>query len=179
MEKLRLIVAALGVAAALAGCVFSQNEYIENADFSLALPAFDKAAKPLALGVFQNLSGSDTRYLCRRGDGRMARHEYLRWMMSPELLLQRCMYGAFSVDPYGAEDMPRVGCLVYRFEFDEAAAAAKFSAEFFIERAGKRQVIRVDESEPLKGELTGASGAAAMSACVDRGFAKLKGALKK
>ena len=46
MEKLRLIVAALGVAAALAGCVFSQNEYIENADFSLALPAFDKAAKP-------------------------------------------------------------------------------------------------------------------------------------
>ena len=89
MEKLRLIVAALGVAAALAGCVFSQNEYIENSDFSLTLPEFDKASGPLALGVFQNLSGSDTRYLCRRADGRMARHEYLRWMMPPELLLQR------------------------------------------------------------------------------------------
>ena len=179
MKKTSLILAAAGVAAAVAGCVFSQNEYIENVDFALTMPAYDKTVKPVALGVFQNLSGADKRYLCRSRDGRMTKREYLRWMMSPELLLQRSMYGAFTVDPFGGDKAPRIGCVLYRFEFDEADAAAKFSAEFFVERDGKRQVIRVDESEPLKGELTGASGAAAMSVCVERAFNVLKGALGK
>ena len=179
MNKFRLIFAAVGIAAAVAGCVFSQNAYIENSDFDLALPAFDKTVKSVTLGVFQNLSGADSRYLCRRVDGQMVKQEYLRWTMSPELLLQRCMYGAFAVDPYGNENLQRVGCLLYRFEFDEKTAAAKFSAEFFIERGGKRRVIRVDETEPVKGSLSGASGAAAMSVCVDRAFAVLKEALRK
>ena len=179
MNNLRLIFAAVGVAAVVAGCVFSQNAYIENSDFDLALPAFDKSAGMMTIGVFQNLSGADSRYLCRRSDGQMIKREYLRWVMAPELLLQRRMYGAFTVDPYGAEKLPRIGCTLLRFEFDEGAAAAKFSAEFFIEREGKRRIIRVDESEPLKGTFTGASGAAAMSACVDRAMNVLKGALKK
>ena len=179
MSKFNLVLAALGVAAAVAGCVFSQNAYIENSDFDLAMPAFDKAVKPVTLGVFQNLSGADSRYLCRNSDGRMVKREYLRWMMAPELLLQRCAFSAFTVDPYGEDKSQRIGCVLYRFEFDETAAAAKFSAEFFIEHDGKRRVIRVDESEPLKGELTGASGAAAMSVCVERAFNELKGALKK
>ena len=179
MNKLSLVLAALGVAAVVAGCVFSQNAYIENSDFDLALPAFDKSAGTMTLGVFQNLSGADSRYLFRQRDGQLVKREYLRWVMAPELLLQRGMYGAFTVDPYGSEKLPRVGCTLFRFEFDESGAAAKFSAEFFIEREGKRQVVRVDESEPLKGELTGASGAAAMSACVLRAMNELKGALKK
>ena len=68
---------------------------------------------------------------------------------------------------------------MYRFEFDESAAAAKLSAEFFIERGKNRQVVRVDASEPVKGALTGESGAAAMTACVDRAFVTLREALKK
>ena len=179
MREFRLILAAAGVAVVVAGCVFSQNTYIENSDFDLTLPAFEKSAGPMTLGVFQNLSGADSRYLCRHRDGRMIKQEYLRWLMAPELLLQRCMYGAFTIDPFGAEALPRIGCTIFRFEFDESTETAKFSAEFFIERKGNRQVIRVDESEPLKGELTGASGAVAMSACVNRAVNELKGALKK
>ena len=179
MNKLGLCLVAAGVAAVVAGCVFSQNAYIENSEFELALPAFDRSVKPVTLGVFQNLSGADSRYLCRRRDGQMVKREYQRWMMSPELLLQRCIYSAFTVDPHEVGKLPRIGCLLYRFEFDESGSAAKFSAEFFIDRGGERRVVRVDCSEPLKGELTGASGAAAMSACVGRALSELKGALKK
>ena len=181
MNKSRMFLAALaaGMVFAVTGCIFSQNAYIESSEYDLALPRFEKTAVPVSLGVFQNLSGADSRYLCHRSDGQMIKREYLRWMLSPELLLQRCMYGAFTVDPYGDAEQPRIGCLLYRFEFAEAPGAAKVSAEFFIERDGKRRVVRVDETEPLKGELTGASGAAAMNACVGRAFAKLNGALKK
>lgn len=179
LKRSRMFLAAAGIAVAVSGCVFSQNTYIENIDFDLALPAFDGSAGAVKLGVFQNLSGADSRYLCRRRDGQMAKREYLRWMLAPELLLQRCIYSAFTVDPYSTGDLPQIGCMLYRFEFDENENAAKLSAEFFIERGGKRRVIRVDESEPLKGELTGASGAAAMSACVNRALNGLKGELKK
>ena len=178
-SRMFLAAAAVGTVLAVTGCIFSQNAYIESSEFDLSLPGFDKAATPVALGVFQNFSGSDRRYLCRRRDGQMVKEEYLRWLMAPELLLQRCMYGAFSVDPEGADKLPRVSCLLYRFEFDESAAAAKLSAEFFIERGKNRQVVRVDASEPVKGALTGESGAAAMNACVDRAFVTLREALKK
>ena len=181
MNKSRLFLAAVavGMVFAVTGCIFSQNAYIESSEFDLSLPDFEKAAAPVSLGVFQNLSGADRRYLCRRKDGQMVKEEYLRWLMSPELLLQRCMYGAFSVDPEAADKLPRVSCFLYRFEFDESAGAAKFSAEFLIERGEKRQRVKVDVSEPLKGRLTGASGATAMNVCVGRAFAELKGALKK
>lgn len=175
-----LAAASVGMVFAVAGCIFSQNAYIENSEFDLALPAFDKSATQITLGVFQNLSGSDRRYLRRRRDGQMVKEEYLRWLMAPELMLQRCMYGAFSVDPEGAADqLPRVSCHLYRFEFDDNTVAAKLSAEFFIEREGKRQVVRVDVSAPVNGELTGESGAAAMNACAGRAFAELRKALKK
>ena len=181
MNKSRLFLAAVAASLvfAVTGCIFSQNAYIESSEFDLSLPKFEKTVAPVSLGVFQNLSGADSRYLVRQRDGQLVKREYLRWVMAPELLLQRGMYGAFTVDPYGDAAQPRIGCLLYRFEFDEGAGAAKFSAEFFIELDGKRRVIRVDETELLKGQLTGASGAAAMNACVGRAFAKLSGALKK
>ena len=51
------------------GCVFTPNAYVENAEFDLELPKRIQSP-PIRIGVFKNLSGSDRRFLLRRGEVR-------------------------------------------------------------------------------------------------------------
>ena len=176
--KRNWLVAALAAAVfAGGGCIFWPNEYVETADYDIVLAT--GGTRRIALGVFRNFSGADRRFLCRNKDGRMIPLEYHRWLMSPELMLQRGMYDKFSIDPRNDAAIPRVSCDLYRFEFDDARATARFAAEFCIEHKGEAKVIRVDLSEPVTGEFPGRAGADAMSACIAKALAELDGALKK
>ena len=121
MMKKLLTVGLAALALLGSGCIFSRNDYVENAEFDLELPK--RKSGELRIGVFKNLSGSDRRFLMRRGDGQVVPLEYLRWRLSPELLLQRCIYGAFEVKADNAEKVSRLNAVIYRFEFDEGADA--------------------------------------------------------
>ena len=162
------------------GCVFTPNAYVENAEFDLELPKRIQSP-PIRIGVFKNLSGSDRRFLLRRGDGQVVSLEYQRWRLSPELMLMRCMYGAFQVAAQESEEKVQVNAVIYRFEFDERGNAACLAADFVFpgDPAG-RPAVRVDVSVPVGGsEDIGAARAAAMSGCARLAVEKLAGALNR
>lgn len=160
------------------GCVFTPNTYVENSEFDLKLPKQVKSA-PIRLGVFKNLSGADQRFMVRRGDGRVVSLEYQRWRLSPELMLMRCMYGAFNVAAQNADGVPQVNAVIYRFEFDENAA--RLAVDFTIAVASIAAVgptVRVNVAVPVKASGDSAAArAAAMSECVGLAVDKLAGAL--
>ena len=171
-----------------AGCVFSRNDYVENAEFDLELPK--PVGGKVRIGVFRNLSGSDRRVLVRRGDGQVVPLEYQRWRLSPELLLQRCIYSAFEVAPENAEGVSRLNATVYRFEFDERANKARLAVDFQIpdfrtptsaEYDRERPyplTVRVDVAVPVKdSDDLGAARAAAMSECARLAVEKLASAM--
>ena len=173
-----------------AGCIFSRNDYVENAEFDLELPKRQCGA--LRLGVFKNLSGSDRRFLMRRGDGQVVPLEYLRWRLSPELLLQRCIYGAFEVKADNAEKVSRLNAVIYRFEFDERDNKAHLAVDFMIPdfRAPvsielpsdytRPVTVRVDVAAPVRtGDDLGAVRAAAMSECARLAVEKLSAAMNE
>lgn len=177
---------AIGAAALMllgSGCVFSRNDYVENAEFDLELPK--RHVEQFRVGVFRNLSGSDRRVLVRRGDGQVVPLEYQRWRLSPELLLQRCIYGAFDIVPDNVKDAPRLNAVVYRFEFDERDNKAHLAVDFqipdFRDPASRETVrpspitIRVDVAVPVKdSDDLGAARAAAMSECARLAVEKIQ-----
>ena len=188
MMKKLLTVGLAALALLGAGCVFSRNDYVENAEFDLELPK--RQCGVLRLGVFKNLSGSDRRFLMRRGDGQVVPLEYLRWRLSPELLLQRCIYGAFEVKSDNAEKTSRLNAVIYRFEFDERDNKAHLAVDFQIpdfrapvsaEPASDYTspvTVRVDVAVPVKADDDlGAARAAAMSECARLAVEKLSDAM--
>ena len=166
------------------GCFFSRNDDVESEEFDLALPK-KTAGIALRVGVFKNLSGSDRRFLMRRDDGQVVSLEYQRWRLSPELLLQRCVYGAFDIAPDNDDSCPRLNAVVYRFEFDERENKACLAVDFLLPGvAGAAQsrprAVRADVAVPVKdsGDL-GAARAAAMSECARIAVEKIAAELKK
>ena len=160
-----------------AGCVFSRNDYVENAEFDLELPKQAENAPAVRVGVFKNLSGSDRRIMVRRGDGQVVPLEYQRWRMSPELLLQRCTYGAFQISEDNAS--PRLNATIYRFEFDERDNKAHLAVDFtLVHHSDAVQLVRVDVAVPVKdSDDLGAARAAAMSECARIAVGKLSAAM--
>ena len=177
MRKLVLAVLAAGTLLG-SGCVFMQNSYVENAEFDLELPKPAAPARRIRLGVFKNLSCSDRRFLTRGAEGELSPSEYLRWRMAPELLLQRCMYGAFTVESEGEAAAPLLNAVIYRFEFDARSRTAHLGVDFTLRRSGGGRVVRADVSEPVAKWDSGAARAAAMNRCAARAVAELAGALK-
>lgn len=186
MKKIGLAAISAVVAVLVGGCLFSQNTYIDSAEYDLALPkrVFDE---PVRIGVFKNLSGSDLRFLLRSGDGQVVPLEYCRWRLSPELLLQRCVYGAFNIAPDNDDARPRLNAVIYRFEFDERENKACLAVDFMLPNNGygtRRPTlplaVRADVAVPVRddGDL-GAARAAAMSECVRLAVEKLAAELRK
>ena len=188
--KKQLLAAGLAALALLgSGCIFSQNDYVENAEFDLELPK--RMPATVRIGVFKNLSGSDRRVLVRRSDGQVVPLEYQRWRLSPELLLQRCIYGAFDVAPDNAEGVPRLNAVVYRFEFDDRDKKAHLSVDFQIPDfrspvsaapaegdSSRALTVRCDHAVPVEaGGDPGAARAAAMSGCARLAVEKLNAAM--
>ena len=169
-----------------AGCVFSRNDYVENAEFDLDLQQRSDKTPAVRIGVFKNLSGSDRRFMVRRSDGQVVSLEYQRWRLEPELLLMRCIYGAFQVNGAEAEGTPRLNAVIYRFEFDERDGKAHLAVDFSMPdyrdpvsiAAAKSKpyprTVRGDFAVPVKksGDLA-AARAAAMSECAKLAVEKL------
>jgi len=182
----KLLVAALAAAAlAGSGCIFSKNAYVENSVFDLEPPKPVRKNTRVRLGVFTNLSGSERRFVVRRGDGQVLSQEYQRWRLTPDLLLKRCMYDAFLVSGGDADAIPQITAVIYRFEFDEKGNAARLSVDFTLNYSGVKSksgdtTVRADVAVPVKnsGDL-GAARAAAMSECVRLAVEKLAAELHK
>lgn len=185
----KLLAAGLAALALLgAGCIFSRNDYVENAEFDLELPK--RMLGRVRIGVFKNLSGSDRHMLVRRGDGQVVPLEYQRWRLPPELLLLRCIFAAIEVAPDKDNDAAKLNAVIYRFEFDERDGKAHFAVDFPIpnfrdpvsaEGAAVQPhpvTIRCDEAVAVKdsGDI-GAARAAAMSECARRALEKLSAAM--
>jgi len=173
------------------GCIFSCNDYVENAEFDLELPK--RMPGRVRIGVFKNLSGSDRHIQMRRGDGQVRSLEYQRWRLSPELLLTRCIFGAFEVAADKDDGAPRLNGVIYRFEFDERDNRAHLAVDFIIPdfrapvsataadgglAATRPVTVRCVVSAPVaKSGDVGAARAAAMSECARLAIEKLAAAL--
>ena len=183
-----LATVSIALAALAGGCLFGQNDYVENAEFDLALSKRMPVGVPVRVGVFKNLSGSDRRFLIRRGDGQVVPLEYQRWRLAPELLFQRCMYAAFNIAPDNDDSRVRLNAVIYRFEFDEREKQACLAVDFMLTnsydadaaRPAAARAVRAEVAVPVKdsGDL-GAARAAAMSECVRLAVEKLAKELAK
>lgn len=114
------------------GCMLTGPSYTDPVDYDLGIPAADSVKflpLPIRFGVFRNLSGSSRGFLVREGADRLASDEYNRWLLSPELLLQRRIRTQLR-DPIGTPLNVRLDASIYRFEFDRARHSANLSVEF-------------------------------------------------
>ena len=175
--KYRLVLWLL-TAAMFGGCALTRNAYVENTEFDLELPPRLSPASVLRVGAFKNLSGSDRRFMIRGKDGEICASEYLRWRMAPELMLQRCVYGAFTVQAGNDSAEPMLNAVIYCFEFDERDRSAHLGVDFSLTRSGDGRTVRAVVAEPVGDWESGAARAAAMGRCVRRAFSELNGALK-
>lgn len=187
MKKVLMLAVVFSVSLWTGGCVFTSNDYVENAEFDLELPKPVKSTE-IRLGVFKNLSGSDRRFLMRRGDGQVVPLEYQRWRMSPELMLMRCMYGCFTICSVEADGAPQLGAVLYRFEFDERDDKAHLAVDFLVsdlrapvshpEVTAHPETVRCDVAVPVKASNDlAAARAAAMSECARLAIEKLSSAM--
>ena len=187
MKKFLMSVSFASVLLATGGCIFTENPYVENAEFDLELPKLESKApqKPIRLGVFKNLSGSDRRFMVRRGDGQVMSLEYQRWRLSPEIMLMRCMYGVFQIRGQEAIDSPQVSVVIYRFEFDDRDGKAHLAADFMLTTPNSSSLrsaptVRVDVAVPVKGSGDPAAARAeAMSKCAELALSELAAGMAK
>lgn len=187
MKKVFLLAAMAAAVLAGGGCIFTRNSYVESAEYDLELPK--RGAGKVRIGVFSNISGSDRRFLMRKSDGQVLPLEYQRWRLSPELLLQRCIYGAFEIAPDNAEGVPRLNAVIYRFEFDERDGKAHLAVDFSLPEfrraasggssAAVPLAVRADVAVPVGKSGDGAARAAAMGQCAKIAVEKLAAEMRK
>lgn len=76
---------------------------------------------------FRNLSGADRRFLYRCQNNRMQSDEFSRWLLDPELLLERLLRS--QLDGAGHEEV-RVRCVITAFEIDTTRNIAVLAGDF-------------------------------------------------
>ncbi len=173
-------VLALPVLLASGGCSIFPEPAPPVPEYDFAPGAkLEPLAVPVRIGVIRNLSGSDRRFLFRQADNRMEANEFRRWLLSPDLLIERRLRADFSTFGEGAKGdalKPRDayvrfdGTLV-RFEFDAAGKRAELGMDYtlklYLDGALKRTVTGSRLfSVPVEGS-SAAAEAAAMSRAVD------------
>lgn len=174
-------IAAMLTAAALlaaAGCALMGPEYVEPAEYDLADPV--EGARPMAamvrFGVFRNVSGADRRFLIRAEDDRMLTDEYNRWLVSPELLIERRLRAAMP-DPEeirrGGETV-RLSGTVYRFELDRKRKLAVVGVDYSARLSGGASLERNTLCEAPIRDASPAAAVRAMSAAVEKSTAAAK-----
>ncbi len=167
----------------LAGCALMSTSYVEPAEYDLAVKANPLSEVRFEVGSFRNLSGSDRRFLYREKGGRMVSDDYNRWLLSPDLLLQRQLQQTLSPEEVrsgGRNGMlARIGGTIYRFDFDSAARKAVLSVDYTVrifspdrKMVGSDSVTVTTEAE-IQGNSPEAA-AAAMSDCVEQSIARVR-----
>ena len=151
------------------GCFFGKNDFVEPVNYDLSLPEKSLTVPvPVEFELCRNLSGTDRRMALRYSDKRVVADEYNRWLLPPEVMLQRMFIAALSAKD--AADLPAVKVVgvLYRFDFEVeekmAAAAAEFTFRF------RNAVIR---RNIVKKATCKADTAAARAAAMDQAVAEM------
>jgi len=164
-----------------AGCAFMSPGYIEPKEFDLAVASTPLTGVRFQLGTFRNLSGSDRRFLYREKDEQMLSDDYSRWLLTPDLMLERQFHKAlFPLETRsdGKDRLLRLNGTIYRFEFDRTKRTAILSVDYTVRIFDNRRPagvssLSVTTEKPILGD-TSASAAAAMSGCVTESVARVR-----
>ena len=173
MKKLLLFPAGI-LCLILSGCIFG-GANSQPQIFSLRVSAVKGEKLPCRVGflLFRNLSGSDRRFLYRYENNQVSGHEFSRWLLDPELLLERFLREEIRGD--GNESV-RVRGVITSFEFDVPEQLAVLSVDFTLYGGGiERPVsIRTVQKIASANNGTGLAAAAAMEKCAFELAGKLK-----
>ena len=123
---------------------------------------------------FRNLSGADRRFLYRSQHNRMQSDEFNRWLLDPELLLERLLRGKLSGT---GNDEVRVRCVITDFEIDTVRNAAVLAGDFTLHCGEHLLTCHIKEECKFSAE-SGDSAAAAAEA-MDQCASALAGKLRK
>ena len=170
--KVHLATMIFGAALLLGGgCVLWQNTVQETQEFD-PVSGERGAEAPAALiyGTFRNVSGSGRRFMIRGENGRIGHDEYIRWLNSPELLMERA---CFRWMPAGAasnrsDAVWHLDGTLTRFDFEHGEAVA--AVDFDLRNRETNRVIHAEHRVPVKGDSPTAMTAAmtaAMKQCVE------------
>ena len=170
----------------MAGCALMSTSYVEPAEYDLSVPEKPLPEVRFELGTFRNLSGSDRRFLYRESDGKMFSDDYNRWLLSPDLMLERQLHRALSpreeVRTGGRNGrFLRLGGTIYRCEFDRGQKKAVLSVDYTVRVYVDRRPVRtenlnVSTEQTIRGN-TPAAAAAAMSECMAESIAAVRALL--
>jgi len=165
----------------LSGCALMSSNYIEPKEYDLSVPAEPLTGVRFELGTFRNLSGSDRRFLYREKAERMLSDDYNRWLLMPDLMLERQLQKALFPRETRSDGGGLLLCLsgtIYRFEFDRESKTAVLTVNYTIRIFNDRRLagsvsLSVTTEKPIEGD-TPASAAAAMSECVADSIAAVR-----
>ena len=170
----------------MAGCALMSTSYVEPAEYDLSVPEKPLPEVRFELGTFRNLSGSDRRFLYRESDGKMFSDDYNRWLLSPDLMLERQLHRALSpreeVRTGGRNGrFLRLSGTIYRCEFDrgqkKAVLYVDYTVRVYVDRRPVRtENLNVSTEQPIRGN-TPAAAVAAMSECVAESIAAVRALL--
>ncbi len=173
-----LTVTAVALLAWTAGCALMGPGYVEPAEYDLADPP--EEARPMAamvrFGVFRNVSGADRRFLIRAENDRMLTDEYNRWLVSPELLIERRLRAAMP-DPAEIRrsgETVRLSGTVYRFELNRKRKLAVVGVDYSARLPGGASLERSTLCEAPLRDDSPASAVRAMSLAVEKSTAAAK-----
>ena len=157
--------------AVLTGCVGSSSE---TRFFTLGSNGTEKSL-PCRVTVlrFRNLSGADRRFLYRCQNNRMQNDEFSRWLLDPELLLERLLRS--KLNGTGHNEV-RVRGVITAFEIDTVRNAAVLAGDFTLYCGENIQTFRVQEERKFSAESgdTAAAAAEAMDQCASALAGKLR-----
>ena len=140
---------------------------MEPAEYDLSVPEKPLPEVRFELGTFRNLSGSDRRFLYRESDGKMFSDDYNRWLLSPDLMLERQLHRALSpreeVRTGGRNGrFLRLSGTIYRCEFDRGQKKAVLSVDYTVRVYVDRRPVRtenlnVSTEQPIRGNTPAAA----------------------
>lgn len=122
---------------------------------------------------FRNLSGADRRFLYRCQNNRMQNDEFNRWLLDPELLLERLLRSKLGGAGHGEV---RVRCVITAFEIDTVRNIAVLAGDFTLSCGENIQTFRVREERKFSAESgdIAAASADAMNQCASALAGKLR-----
>ena len=149
----------------LSGCIFG-GASSQPQIFSLSASAVKSEKLPCQVKflLFRNLSGSDRRFLYRCQDNQVRGHEFSRWVLDPELLLERFLREKVRV---GGNESVRVRGVITSFEFDVPKQLAVLSVDFTLYGGELERSFSVRTVQPIVpgNNETGQAAALAMEKC--------------
>ena len=129
---------AIPVLLLICGCFWGGNSPETRIyDFGVSAPA-KQLPWQVNYQLFRNLSGADRRLLLRNADGKIRCDEFNRWLLDPELLLER--YLRNSVSGSGKHPVSVRGTLL-AFEMDLQRHEAVLKMDFTLVSEGRRKNI--------------------------------------